>query len=42
MENILNKMFGDGIFSNIFFAEENPALINFQKKIKENGIQFPT
>ena len=37
MENILNKMFGDGIFSNIFFVDENPALINFKKTIKENG-----
>jgi hypothetical protein len=37
MENILNKMFEDGIFSNIFFVDENPALINFKKNIKENG-----
>ena len=37
MENILNKMFEDGIFSNIFFAEKNPALINFKKTIKESG-----
>lgn len=37
MENILNRMFGDGIFSNIFFSEENPALINFRKTIKEGG-----
>ena len=37
MEKILNKMFEDGIFSNIFFAEQNPALINFKKTIKENG-----
>lgn len=37
MENILNKMFGDGIFSNIFFVDENPALINIKKTIKENG-----
>jgi hypothetical protein len=37
MENILNKMFEDGIFSNIFFADENPALINFKKTIKESG-----
>jgi hypothetical protein len=37
MENILNKMFEDGIFSNIFFADKNPALINFKKTIKESG-----
>jgi hypothetical protein len=37
MENILNRMFEDGIFSNIFFAEENPAFFNFKKTIKEGG-----
>ena len=37
MENILNRVFEDGIFSNIFFADENPALISFKKIIKENG-----
>ncbi len=37
MENILNKMFENGMFSNIFYADENPAIINFKKTIKENG-----
>lgn len=37
MEKILNKMFENGMFSNIFYADQNPAIINFKKTIKENG-----
>jgi hypothetical protein len=37
MEKILSEMFEDGIFSNIFYAEENSAIINIEKTIKEDG-----
>jgi hypothetical protein len=37
MEKILNEMFEDGMFSNIFYAEENPAIIKVEKIIKEDG-----
>jgi hypothetical protein len=30
-------MFENGFFSNIFYASENPAIINIKKTIKENG-----
>ena len=37
MEKLLSEMFEDGMFSNIFYADENPAIINIEKTIKENG-----
>ena len=37
MEEILSEMFGDGIFSNIFYVDENPAIIKVEKTIKDNG-----
>ena len=37
MEKILSEMFEDGMFSNIFYAEENPAIIKVEKTIKEDG-----
>ena len=37
MEKILSEMFEDGMFSNIFYADENPAIINIEKTIKEDG-----
>ena len=37
MEEILSKMFGSGIFSNIFYVDENPSIINIEKTIKDNG-----
>ena len=37
MEQILSEMFEDGMFSNIFYAEENPAIIKVEKTIKEDG-----
>jgi hypothetical protein len=37
MEKILNEMFEDGIFSNIFYVDENPAIIKVEKTIKEDG-----
>ena len=37
MEKILSEMFEDGIFSNIFFADQNPAIIKVEKTIKEDG-----
>ena len=30
-------MFENGMFSNIFYAEENPAIFNLKETIKENG-----
>ena len=37
MEKLLSEMFEDGMFSNIFYADENPAIINIEKTIKEDG-----
>lgn len=37
MEKILSEMFEDGMFSNIFYAEENPAITKVERTIKENG-----
>lgn len=37
MEKILNEMFEDGMFSNIFYADKNPAIINIERIIKEDG-----
>jgi hypothetical protein len=37
MEKILSEMFEDGMFSNIFYADQNPATFNIQRTIKEGG-----
>ena len=37
MEKILSEMFEDGMFSNIFYADENPVIIKVEKTIKEDG-----
>ena len=37
MEKLLSEMFEDGMFSNIFYADQNPAIINIEKTIKEDG-----
>lgn len=37
MEKLLSEMFEDGMFSNIFYAEENPAIIKVEKTVKEDG-----
>jgi hypothetical protein len=37
MEKLLSEMFEDGMFSNIFYADENPAIINIEKIVKEDS-----
>ena len=37
MEKLLSEMFEDGMFSNIFYADENPAIIKVEKTVKEDG-----
>ena len=37
MEKIFSEMFEDGMFSNIFYADENPAIIKVEKTLKESG-----
>ena len=36
MEKIWSEMFEDGMFSNIFFTDSNPAIVNIEKITKES------